>query len=83
MATMNISLPDEMKAVVESRVGAGAYANVSDYVRALIRADITGEGHWEIDDQMSAAIDVGEASGYTPYSFKDIIAEARARFDAK
>jgi antitoxin ParD1/3/4 len=39
MATMNISLPDELRGVVEARVGSGVYANASDYVRALIRAD--------------------------------------------
>jgi antitoxin ParD1/3/4 len=39
MATMNISLPDELRAVAEVRVKSGLYANVSDYVRALIRQD--------------------------------------------
>lgn len=39
MATMNISLPDELRGVVEARVESGLYANASDYVRALIRAD--------------------------------------------
>lgn len=37
MATMNISLPDEMKAFVEAQVQTGRYANASDYVRDLIR----------------------------------------------
>lgn len=40
MATMNISLPDEMKEWVENKSGDGKYANVSDYVRDLIRRDI-------------------------------------------
>jgi putative addiction module CopG family antidote len=39
MATMNISLPDELRGVVEAQVETGLYANASDYVRALIRAD--------------------------------------------
>lgn len=39
MATMNISLPDELRAVAETRVKSGLYSNVSDYVRALIRQD--------------------------------------------
>jgi antitoxin ParD1/3/4 len=39
MATMNISLPDELRGIVETRVGSGLFANASDYVRALIRAD--------------------------------------------
>lgn len=40
MATMNISLPDEMKDWAEEQSAEGKYANVSDYVRDLIRRDI-------------------------------------------
>ncbi len=39
MATMNISLPDQMKRWVEECVQSGRYANASDYVRDLIRQD--------------------------------------------
>ena len=40
MATMNVSLPDEMKDWAENQTAEGRYANVSDYVRDLIRRDI-------------------------------------------
>lgn len=39
MATMNISLPDAMKAWAEDQIETGRYANTSDYVRDLIRRD--------------------------------------------
>ena len=39
MATMNVSLPDDMKTWVETRTDDGRYANASDYVRDLIRRD--------------------------------------------
>ncbi len=39
MATMNVSLPDPMKAWVEAQAESGRYANASDYVRDLIRRD--------------------------------------------
>ena len=39
MATMNISLPDQMKNWVEECVQSGRYSNTSDYVRDLIRQD--------------------------------------------
>ena len=39
MATMNISLPEQMKAWVEECVHSGRYSNSSDYVRDLIRRD--------------------------------------------
>ena len=37
MATMNISLPDEMKVFVEAQMAQGGYASASEYLRALIR----------------------------------------------
>lgn len=37
MATMNISLPEEMKAFIETRMAAEGYASASEYLRALIR----------------------------------------------
>ena len=40
MATMNISLPDEMKAFVEERVESGRYANASDFMRDLVRREM-------------------------------------------
>ena len=39
MATMNISLPGEMKLWVEQQSATGNYSNSSDYVRDLIRKD--------------------------------------------
>lgn len=39
MATMNISLPDQMKSWVEAQSEDGRYSNASDYVRDLIRRD--------------------------------------------
>ena len=39
MATMNISLPDEMKAFVEAQMAADGYASASEYLRALIREE--------------------------------------------
>jgi antitoxin ParD1/3/4 len=43
MATMNISLPEELRVVAETRVKSGRYSNVSDYVRALIRQDLENQ----------------------------------------
>lgn len=57
MATMNISLPDQMKAWVEECVRSGRYANCSDYVRDLIRRD-----HLKLEELRKALIE-GENSG--------------------
>lgn len=39
MSTMNISLPENLKAFVDERVSRGAYGTSSEYVRELIRRD--------------------------------------------
>jgi len=39
MATMNVSLPDALKAFVDEQVASGAYGTSSEYVRELIRRD--------------------------------------------
>lgn len=39
MTTMNISLPDELKAFVDSQVESGAYSSTSEYVRELLRRE--------------------------------------------
>ncbi len=57
MATMNISLPDPMKAWVEECVHSGRYANASDYVRDLIRQD-----HVKLEQLRQSLIE-GENSG--------------------
>ena len=39
MSTMNISLPDPMKAFVDEQVAERGYGSSSEYVRDLIRKD--------------------------------------------
>lgn len=64
MATMNISLPDQMKEWVEERVAqSGRYANVSDYMRDLIRAeqDRRAEALEWLEREIQKGIDSGVA----------------------
>ena len=74
MATMNISLPDQMKAWVEAQSKDGRYSNSSDYVRDLIRREqVKAEkiAHW------NRLIDEAYASGVSDQSPEEIFAEAR------
>jgi antitoxin ParD1/3/4 len=81
MASMNISLPDELKAMVELRVRSGLYANASDYVRDLIRDDPMNDP-WIVDSEMAVAIDKGEASGDSGRPIETALAEVRASYRA-
>ena len=39
MTTLNISLPDSMRAFIEQKVAQGGYSTASEYVRQLVRDD--------------------------------------------
>lgn len=71
MATMNVSLPDPMKAWVERQAESGRYGNASDYIRDLIRKD---QERIAAFDQLQAAITQGIKSGppepFDPEAFK-------------
>lgn len=43
MATMNISIPDALRASVDEQVEARGYGSSSEYVRDLIRRDLDRE----------------------------------------
>ena len=71
MVTMNISLPEKMKKRVQLRIARGNYANVSDYVRDLIRQDI------ERRDALVAELRKGERSGVSKRQVPEILAAAK------
>ena len=57
MATLNVSMPDELRAFIEARVNTGEYQSASDYLRDLIRHDLE-----EIDRHLTEGIENGKAT---------------------
>ena len=80
MAQMNISIPDKLKAWVESRVADGSYASSSDYLRDLVRQDQRERNRLE---WLRAEVQAGRDSGVSDRSLQDIVAEARAKYEAR
>ncbi|NKX40171.1 type II toxin-antitoxin system ParD family antitoxin [Rhodobacteraceae bacterium R_SAG2] len=77
MATMNVSLPDPMKAWVEAQTRDGLYSNASDYVRDLIRKDQEKrEAVAALQRAVTEGIESGVAEEFDPAAFKD---EMRAK----
>ena len=76
MATMNVSLPDEMKNWVESQTRTGRYSNASDYVRDLIRED---QDRKDKIAHIQALVSEGLESGVSDKSMDEILKEARKR----
>ena len=80
MATMNISLPDPMKAWVEDQAKEGRYSNSSDYVRDLIRRD---QIKAEKIANMQRLVDEGRASGVSERTPRQIFEAAKAEFERR
>ncbi|KKB06786.1 hypothetical protein VE25_20990 [Devosia geojensis] len=74
MATMNISLPDQMKDWVDAQAKSGKYGNASDYVRDLIRHD---QERTEKIAEFQRLVQEGIDSGMTDYTMEDIRRMAR------
>ncbi|MBX7170738.1 MAG: type II toxin-antitoxin system ParD family antitoxin [Pyrinomonadaceae bacterium] len=92
MATMNISLPDNLKSFIDTRVSTGGYGNVSEYVRELVRQDQKRKEQEEMertyleklreDVQIGLkALQAGKSSEYSSAEdlISDIIKEGKKR----
>lgn len=81
MATMNVSLPDQMKTWIDARLEDGRFSNTSDYVRHLIRRD---QERAQAIEAVQQAIDQGVQSGEPePFDFKVFKAKMRERHARK
>ena len=69
MATLNLSLPDAMKAWIEAQTKGGQYNNASEYVRDLIRRD---QKEREQLERLQVAIDEGRRSGVGDKTLDDV-----------
>ena len=80
MATMNVSLPDQMKEWVESRAATGRWANASDYVRDLIRRD---QDRSEKVEAMQKLIDEALESGLETRTMDELLHDIETAYDAE
>jgi antitoxin ParD1/3/4 len=79
MATMNVSLPDEMKEWVEKQSASGTFANTSDYVRDLIRRDIV---RTQGVARLQAEIDKGRAGPFREFNPDELFEEITGKASA-
>ncbi len=76
MATMNVSLPDQMREWVENQVESGVYSNASDYIRDLIRRD---QQYNDKRDALIQALEAGEKSGISKRTLDEIWMDVKTR----
>ncbi len=66
MATMNISLPDHMKAFVEQELDEGGYMTASEYFRDLVRAQQRRRAQEKLEALLREGIQSGPAIHASP-----------------
>ncbi|HEV3166519.1 MAG TPA: type II toxin-antitoxin system ParD family antitoxin [Isosphaeraceae bacterium] len=78
MATMNISLPDDMKAFVEDEAAKKGFGTVSEYVRAIIREVQEQQAVRErLDALLIAGLDSGAATPLKKKNWEQIRREGK------
>jgi antitoxin ParD1/3/4 len=65
MMTMNISLPEEMKAFIEAQMAEEGYASASEYLRPLIREVQKRKAKQALEAKFREAIESGPATPMT------------------
>ena len=66
MQTMNVSLPDTLKAFVDEQVSTGGYSSVSEYVRDLLRAAQERKTNERLQQLLLEGMESGEGIEATP-----------------
>jgi antitoxin ParD1/3/4 len=83
MTTLNISLPEEMKAFVEAQMAEEGYASASEYLRALIREAQRRQAKRELETKLRAALESGPATPMTRSDWATLRAEALKEMDSE
>jgi len=78
MQTMNISLPDLLKAFVDKQITQGRYSSASEYVRELIREDEKRKAGGQLEALLLEGIQ-SEQTPLTRQDWADIRREAMAQ----
>jgi antitoxin ParD1/3/4 len=82
MTSMNVSLPEELKAYIEQQTKSG-YSTPSEYVRELIRGDQKRRAQERLDLLLLEGLDSGEPLPATPVFWADLKRDAMAKLGKK
>lgn len=78
MGKVTLSLSDELQAFVDHEVEVGDFADDGAFFESLIR-----EHHARKLAALIEALEEGERSGESPYTFDEIVAEAREQYRSR
>ncbi|MEO1718292.1 MAG: type II toxin-antitoxin system ParD family antitoxin [Planctomycetota bacterium] len=82
MEQQNISLTPELLAHAKAMVASGRFANVSDYMRALIREDQDRARQQQLERMLLDGLESGDPVVMDEADWNEIRETARVRFEA-
>ncbi|MCC5636398.1 type II toxin-antitoxin system ParD family antitoxin [Nostoc sp. CHAB 5844] len=83
MKSINISLPDAMRAYVEEQVAQGGYSSVSEYFRELVRQDQKQRAKERLETMLLEGLNSGDATEMTAQEWEDIRQTVRKRISKR
>ena len=75
--TMNVSLTDSLREIVDDRLRSGLYGNASEYVRELIRRD--DEATRQLRSLYQAGVNSGDAVPLSDADWAELRSVARSK----
>ena len=72
MTTMNISLPDSMRAFIEQKIAQGGYSTASEYIRQLVREDQKRAAQERLGQLLLEGIDSGPSGEMTHGDWEEL-----------
>jgi len=82
ITTLNVSLPEPMRAWILARVAEGGFSSASDYVRSLIREDQKRSADQQLETLLLEGLK-GPRSKMTPEDWQDIRRDLQERLKKK
>lgn len=79
MTTLNISLPDSMRAFIDEQTNSGNYSTASEYLRALVREDQKRRAQEHLEALLLEGLESGETEKLTPADWKEVRQQVRKR----
>ncbi len=79
MATMNISLPDEMKTFVENQAAKEGFGTTSEYLRSVIRDVQKRQAKLAFESKLREALESGPSEPMTREDWEEIEREGLER----
>jgi antitoxin ParD1/3/4 len=77
--SINISLPDAMRAYVEEQVANGSYSTISEYFRELVRQDRERKAQERLEALLLEGLASGQETPITAQDWQDIRQTVRER----